>query len=107
VEGALSPAARRGKVLFEKAGCAACHPAPLYTDQRKHDLGLGVDVDQGKSFVTPSLREVWRTAPYLYDGRAVTILEVLTRFNSNQRHGTTAALGERDLEDLVEFVLSL
>jgi YVTN family beta-propeller protein len=107
VEGALSPAARRGKVLFEKAGCAACHPPPLYTDQRKHDLGLGVEVDKGKSFVTPSLREVWRTAPYLYDGRAFTILEVLTRFNPEQRHGKTADLGERDLADLVEFVLSL
>jgi NAD(P)-dependent dehydrogenase (short-subunit alcohol dehydrogenase family) len=41
VDGQLSPAAERGKRLFESdhVGCARCHPAPLYTDQRLHDVG--------------------------------------------------------------------
>lgn len=41
---ALSPSALAGKKLFAgKAGCATCHPAPLFTDQQFHDLGLRTD----------------------------------------------------------------
>lgn len=38
---ALTGDAVAGKQLFEgKAGCATCHPAPLFTDHKFHDLGL-------------------------------------------------------------------
>mgnify|MGYP002629571076 FL=1 len=38
---ALTADAVAGKRLFEgKAGCATCHPAPLFTDHTFHDLGL-------------------------------------------------------------------
>jgi cytochrome c peroxidase len=41
---ALSADAVVGKTLFEgKAGCATCHPAPLFTDHTFHDLGLRTD----------------------------------------------------------------
>jgi cytochrome c peroxidase len=41
---ALSAEALAGVKLFEgKAGCAACHPAPHFTDHRFHDLGLRTD----------------------------------------------------------------
>ena len=40
-ERALTVDALAGKKLFDgKAGCAACHPAPLFTDHKFHDLGL-------------------------------------------------------------------
>lgn len=40
-KGALTAEARAGKELFEgKAGCGTCHPAPLFTDHKFHDLGL-------------------------------------------------------------------
>ena len=40
-EKALSADALAGKKLFEgHAGCAKCHPTPLFTDHQFHDLGL-------------------------------------------------------------------
>jgi cytochrome c peroxidase len=43
-ENALTPDAVAGKKLFEgKAGCATCHPAPLFTDHQFHDLSLRTD----------------------------------------------------------------
>ena len=84
--GALSPVARRGLVAFDRAGCAACHDGPDFTDGRFHairpqavdaqDAGLaeitGADADRGR-FRTPSLRNVALTAPYLHDGSASTL----------------------------------
>ena len=107
VNGKLSRAAERGRVVFEKAGCASCHPAPLYTDMKKHDVGTGKDREEDWEFDTPTLIEVWRTSPYLYDGRAVTVRAVLIEFNKDDRHGVTSGLSEGELADLIEFVLSL
>jgi len=106
VHGKLSEAAERGRKVFEKASCAECHPAPLYTDMKKHNVGTGKGREMDLEFDTPTLIEVWRTAPYLYDGRAVTIREVLIKYNKDDKHGTTSHLSERELADLVEFVLS-
>jgi hypothetical protein len=58
-------------------------------------------------FDTPSLIETWRSGPYLHDGRAVTVKEVITTFNPADRHGSTSHLSAREIEDLAEFVLSL
>ncbi|HIJ71584.1 MAG TPA: c-type cytochrome [Planctomycetes bacterium] len=104
--GGLSESAKRGKDIFDEAGCARCHPAPLYTDLKKYDVGTGKGRDTGRKFDTPTLVEVWRTGPYLYDGRAVTIKEVLTKYNPADKHGKTSALNEQQINDLVEFVLS-
>jgi len=49
---------------------------------------------------------VWRTAPYLFDGRAVTMLEVLTKFNPKDTHGATSKLSKQQIADLAEYVLS-
>jgi YVTN family beta-propeller protein len=107
VNGKLSEEAERGRKVFEKAGCADCHPAPLYTDMKKHNVSTGKDREENSEFDTPTLIEVWRTSPYLYDGRAVTVREVLTEFNRDDMHGVTSSLSERELADLIEFVLSL
>ncbi len=106
-QGSLSKAAQRGKKVFESAGCVACHAAPLYTDLQSYDIGLGEGMDKGKSFDVPSLVECWRAAPYFYDGRALTMKEALTKFNINDKHGQTSKLSAREVDDLVEFVLSL
>ncbi len=106
VNGKLSAAAERGKKLFDKAACGTCHMAPLYTDRRLHDVGLGPDNRGYKDFDTPTLVEAWRSAPYLYDGRAFTMHEVLKKHNAKQKHGKTAGLTEKELADLAEFVLS-
>lgn len=105
--GSLSASARRGKNVFEQAQCGACHGGFYYTNGKLYDIGLGPDERQILKFVTPTLSEVWRTAPYLYDGRAETIEEVLTTHNRKETHGRTSALSEQDIADLTAYVLSL
>jgi cytochrome c peroxidase len=74
---------------------------------QEYDAGTGTERDDNRGYDTPTLIEVWRTAPYLHDGRAVTIKEVLTRFNKDDRHGRTSNLTDKQIEDLAAFVLSL
>lgn len=105
--GKLSTAAIRGRQIFKQAGCATCHPAPLYTDLKLHDAGIGSNEETGRKFDTPTLVECWRTAPYLYDGRAATMREVLEQYNPADQHGQTSKLTAQQLDDLAMFVLSL
>jgi len=105
VNGKLSKAGRRGRRIFKKAGCADCHSGPLYTDLQKYDVGTGRDMEKNQLFDTPTLVEVWRTAPYLYNGQAATITEVLTTYNGDDKHGITSNLTENEINDLAEFVL--
>jgi len=110
VDGRLSPAAARGKKLFsnETVGCADCHKGALYTDMKFHDVNTAGKFDQPTDrFDTPSLVEVWRSGPYLHDGRADTVREVLTLFNDDDQHGVTSKLAPAEIDDLVAFVLSL
>ncbi len=107
VNGKLSRAATNGQKLFSKAGCSLCHSRPLYTNMSKYDIGTSTEQDDNKEFDTPTLIEVWRTAPYLHDGRAVTIKDVLTKFNENDLHGRTSELTDKEIEELEAFVLSL
>lgn len=104
--GKLSESARRGQKIFEKAGCGKCHAGPLLADLKEHDVGTGRGLDKDRLFDTPTLIEVWRTSPYLYDGRAVTIEEVLTKFNPDDKHGVTSNLTSEQIKDLTAFVLS-
>ncbi|TMB21308.1 MAG: hypothetical protein E6J71_08400 [Deltaproteobacteria bacterium] len=68
-------------------------------------------------YVTPVLTDVWNTAPYLHDGSAATLLDVI-RFcntrrtdcgqpglgrNINDLHGRTSFLTPQQLNDLVAF----
>jgi len=107
VDGKLSESAERGKKIFEKARCASCHKGSLYTDLQQHDVGTGKDLDKDQKFDTPTLVEVWRTAPYLYDGRAAIIKDVLTIHNPGDKHGVTSNLTDNEIKDLAEFILSL
>jgi YVTN family beta-propeller protein len=107
VNGDLSASARRGKAVFKKAGCTECHTGPYYTNLKEYDIGTGVGPDRGRPFDTPALNEGWRTAPYLHDGRAATMMDVLIRFNPKDRHGKTSNLSTQELDDLVAYLLSL
>ena len=69
--------------------------------------GTATGLDEGKSILVPSLVEVWRTAPYLHDGRAKTIREAITTHNPGDIRGKTSSLNDRELEDLVNYVQSL
>jgi YVTN family beta-propeller protein len=107
VNGRMSPAAIRGKEVFEKAGCAECHPAPLYTDLKKYDMETGRGMDAGREFDTPTMVEVWRTAPYLHDGRAATLEKLFKKSDPEKSHGEISTLTDDEIADLIEFNRSL
>lgn len=90
---ALSGMALEGRALFA-AHCASCHSGPDLTDYRFHALEpaqiAGADPDRGLAeatgnpedagrFRTQGLRNVVLTAPYMHDGEAKTLAEVLHR----------------------------
>lgn len=102
--GRLTPAARRGKAIFDGKGqCSTCHPHPTFTNGQAVDPGLG----NGVRYDVPSLIEVWRTAPYLHSGEALTLREAITDFNLMERRGRTRDLTESELEDLLAYLRSL
>ena len=107
VGGRLGPPAKRGKILFGQMGCAKCHPPPLYTDRRMYDVGSKGPCDYHAKFDTPSLIEAWRTSPYMHDGRYKTVGELITKGRHGRRHGPLDGLNDKQIEDLVKFVLSL
>ena len=109
VNGRLGEAAERGRELFhsERVGCQRCHPAPLYTDRKTHSIGKPISSRYNNQFDTPTLVEVWRSAPYLHSGRYQTVKELLAegRHGLGRMHGEE--LTEQELHDLAEYVLSL
>ena len=60
-----------------------------------------------KGFDTPTLLGVWQTAPYLHDGSAETLMEVVSEANANDRHGKTSHLTQKEKEHLVAFLQQL
>lgn len=101
VNGELSVKAQRGRKVFESLNCVECHSGPYFTDLKMHRIGENVEFEQG--WDTPTLREVWRTAPYLFDGRAATMHEVFTKY----KHGIERKVSQKEIDELVEYVNSL
>jgi len=101
VDGALSKKASVGKSVFERMGCARCHTAPNYTNLKMYRIGEDVEFEKG--WDTPTLIEVWRTAPYLYNGRAANMKDVFVKY----RHGIYGSISAKETEELVEYVNSL
>lgn len=89
---AMPAAAVRGLRIFNgKARCRTCHGGPMLSDQGFHNIGVGMDRetpdigreavtkdprDRGR-FKTPSLRNVALTWPYMHDGSARTLADVI------------------------------
>lgn len=102
--GKLMTSAKRGKKVFVKKGCAHCHSGKYYTNGQRYVFDIATGADTLKAFDTPGLHELWRTAPYLYDGRAVSLEDVLTTYRGNH---FIEELSERELADLVLYLKSL
>ncbi|MDR3199267.1 MAG: hypothetical protein LBU34_15475 [Planctomycetaceae bacterium] len=109
VDGKPSERAERGKKIFEdtKIGCVKCHPAPLFTDQKLHDVNTKCFYDRKDSFDTPTLVETWRTAPYLHDGRYTNMKDLFKKGKHGNAEGDIDSLTDEQLDDLIEYVLSL
>ena len=120
-DGSLTEDALAGAEIFhsEATGCGDCHTGKQFTDSRLvepfllHDVGtihpssggrLGGELD---GIDTPTLKGVWSTAPYLHDGSAATVRDVLTSANPDDFHGRTSHLNETELAQLIAYLLQL
>lgn len=108
-DGSLGALARRGKAIFMgKAQCGRCHHGPLWTDMQRHRVVPPAPYDRDdEGFVTPRLVELHRTAPYLHDGRAATLRELLTTFNPDDCHGHTSGLSDEEVDALIALLETL
>jgi cytochrome c peroxidase len=113
-DGSFTAAARRGRKIFERAGCPTCHAAPTFSNSESGELfdvgtlrptsghRLGGELN---GLDTPTLRGVWQSAPYLHDGRAATLRDVFAI--TGDRMGVTSDLSEQELDDLVRYLQEL
>lgn len=125
-DGAVSESAKRGFVLFNTAAnCVACHSGWRFTDDLFHDIGTSsTDRGRGKelasdetmqfAFKTPTLRSVALRPPYMHNGSARSLYEVVVHYEkggidrpSRSPLMTKLTLTERDRIDLVAFMQTL
>ena len=105
---AMSASAIRGAKIFHNtriANCAICHPAPLFTDHKPYNIGIGMDQENpdlgfhhttgwahwGK-FRSPSLRGIDQTGPFMHDGSLKTLKTSLTIMTRAARRMSTPTL---------------
>ncbi|MFQ5876895.1 MAG: hypothetical protein ACE5JH_04265 [Acidobacteriota bacterium] len=115
----LTPAERRGKEIFERSEtrdgrpipnanrCPTCHVPPSYTNGRRADVGSGSPEDSAGEFDVPHLTNLAETAPYLHDGKALTLEEIWTLYSPEDTHGVTSDLGKEGLNDLILYLRTL
>jgi YVTN family beta-propeller protein len=115
----LTGAQRRGREIFYRTRktdgteiprenrCITCHPPPLYTDRRQHDVGTQMWLDRQGKFDTPHLNNIYDSAPYLHNGIANSLEEIWTLYNPDDKHGVTNDLTKDQLNDLIEFLKTL
>jgi len=123
----MSDSAKRGRELYftEKANCSACHVGANLTDEKYHNIGVGMDKekpdigreevtkdpkDRG-AFKTPTIRNVEMSAPYMHDGSQKTLEEVVEWYAKGGHPNPTLSdkikkldLTAQDKQDLVEFM---
>jgi hypothetical protein len=108
-------AAARGKLVFQGQGrCASCHTGPHFTDANTtlHPPEDSVAEPETPSYAarsathryrTTPLRGVWQHPPYLHDGSAATLEDVVVRYNTRFGLGLTA----QQAADLAQYLKSL
>lgn len=120
-----------------ETGCVKCHAGSRFTDSGLkpgdpvdayapfhaalsrpggfvlHDVGT-LKPSSGKRMTdtlegldTPTLQGVWATAPYLHDGSAATLMDVIDGRNPEGRHGKASQLTKQEKDDLVEYLLQI
>jgi hypothetical protein len=115
----LSPAAERGRQLFFathrpdgtpipiERQCQTCHRPPLFTNRLKTAVGTRGPRDLTDEFDTPHLLGIAASAPYLHDGRARTLEELWTTYQTNDLHGVSSYWSKHQLNDLIEYLKTL
>jgi hypothetical protein len=120
--GELTDSALRGEVLFQsdELGCTSCHSGPNLTDSQflapgqplLHDVGTLTDASGQRlggelsGIDTPTLFELFNSAPYLHDGSMPTLLALFDR-SGDDPHALAEELAPLEFGDLIQFLLSL
>jgi DNA-binding beta-propeller fold protein YncE len=106
-DGSLSAAGERGRAIFQGKGrCVRCHQGDYYTSAKNYDVKLESDGSPFELWNPPSLRGVYDRGPYLHDGRAETLEEVLRTDHAPERLGGPV-LSPEERSDLIEFLKAL
>jgi cytochrome c peroxidase len=105
--GKPSAAAERGKAVFYgKARCARCHQGENYTSPHNYDVHLEPDGSPYALWNPPSLLGLWDRGPFLHDGRAKSLEELIDKYHGSEKlEGQPLTPDERS--DLLEFLKSL
>ena len=119
-DGQLTEAQERGRQIYYRTvtndrqpipldhRCYSCHPAEAHhTKKVSTDVGSADKYDTSGSFDIPQLDRVYQDAPYLHNGEAVTLEEIWTVFNNDDKHGITTDMNKEQLNDLVEYLKTL
>ena len=118
-DGQLTESQQRGKEIFERSvdnlgeviiesnRCVTCHPAPYFTNKLMADVSTLAETDDPMLFDTPHLTNVFASAPYLHDGRAMTLEEIWTVYGEDDKHGRVNDLTKTQLNDLVNYLKAL
>jgi cytochrome c peroxidase len=125
-EAAISASAKRGFELFNGKGlCFACHGGWRFTDDKFHDIGT-TTTDRGRgvtlkddpqmqfAFKTPTLRSVAQRPPYMNNGSAATLEDVVRHYEkggidrpSRSPLLQPISLNDQERRDLVAFMETL
>lgn len=111
--GQLTAAAQNGLQIFNNKQCYSCHGGSTFTNSAENylvDVGT-ISSGSGKranatlrGFDVPTLKGLWATAPYLHDGSAATLMDVLTTKNPQGKHADLSDLSSNQLNDLVAYL---
>jgi YVTN family beta-propeller protein len=106
--GEMTPAQERGKATFFRKGCDSCHaPETHYTNKLSADVGTANNYDTSGLFDIPQIERIYEKPPFLHNGEALTLEEIWTVYNPEDKHGVTSDMGKEQLNDLIEFLKTL
>ncbi len=124
----MTESAKRGRELFfsDRVGCTACHAGANFTDEKYHNLGVGMEVgepDLGRfkftndekdkgAFKTPTVRNIVHSPPYMHDGSQQTLEEVIDWYDKGGHPNPHLSdkvkklnLTDQEKKDLVAFMV--
>ncbi len=99
----------RGKAIFESDAtqCSACHAGNHFTDNLGYNVGSKASAADISVFQVPVLHSLDRTAPYLHDGSARDLTDVVNNYVRNDKMGKGSHLSEEQLTDLIAYLKTL
>lgn len=110
-ENAISADEKKGMEIFKKTGCVACHNGVNLGTNLKHKIDFYHSMisdenleNMGTIYRIPSLRNIARTSPYLYDGSIVSLKDVISHVAKLQ---LLKELTNTEVDYIYKFLLTL